>query len=163
MDYINICASKKYSGTSSLGGTYLPMKSVSEELRALGMEYNCAVLSSTQTNREGLGEFDKGLKSVAESMGVAHTSDIFWFLFRNEQLDNVNKLMITQLKNRLKDLSLQKRFLLGVNRPKMQLLNSEEDSLVEEYINKDKKEEHVAVDANHFKGRKQVSTDGFNF
>lgn len=163
VDYINICASKKYSGTNSLGGTYLPMKSVSEELRALGMEYNCAVLSSTQTNREGLGEFDKGLKSVAESMGVAHTSDIFWFLFRNEQLDNVNKLMITQLKNRLKDLSLQKRFLLGVNRPKMQLLNSEEDSLVEEYINKDKKEEHVAIDASHFKGRKQVSTDGFNF
>ncbi len=136
VDYINICSSMKYK--AGMGGTYTPVKSIAEELRALGMEYNCAVLSSAQSNRGGFGNQDRGLEAVAESMGIAHTADVFWSLFRNEQLDELNRMMIIQLKNRLKDLSTHKRVTIGVERPKMKLFPVQ-DSYVEEYISQEEK------------------------
>lgn len=159
VDYINICASAKYK-SGSYGNTYTPIKSVAEELRALGMEFNCAVLSSTQSNRDGLSDLNSGLESVAESMGIAHTADIFWKIYRNEQLDDLNKILIIQLKNRLKDLSLQRRFLLQINKSKMKLydvLNKDDD--VTSFLTPNTREEHTQVTAKHFKGK---SNDGFS-
>ena len=131
VDYINICSSMKYK--PGMGGTYTPVKSIAEELRALGMEFNCAVLSSAQSNRGGFGNQDRGLEAVAESMGIAHTADLFWSLFRSEQLDQLNRMMIVQLKNRLKDLSSHKRITVGVERPKMKLF-AVDHSFVDEYL-----------------------------
>lgn len=163
VDYINICASVKHS--SSFGGTYMPVKSVAEELRALGMEYNCAVLSSTQSNREGLGDKDRGFKAVAESMGIAHTADILWSLFRNESLDEVNKILFVQLKNRLKDLTQMRRFMVGVDRPKMKLYDVSEDDLAEYITHPKEREDHIQITANQFKGRSDspISFSDFKF
>jgi len=49
IDYLNLCASSRYKTSTSNSYTYV--KSVSEELRGLGVENNIPILSSVQFNR----------------------------------------------------------------------------------------------------------------
>ena len=56
VDYLGICASEKYKAASG-ANSYTIFKSVGEELRALAVEFNMAVVSAIQTNRAGVGNF----------------------------------------------------------------------------------------------------------
>jgi hypothetical protein len=47
-------------------------------------------------------------------------------LIRSEELDDLNQIMIKQLKNRYADPSNYKKFVVGVDRSKMRLYNVEE-------------------------------------
>lgn len=55
------------------------------------------------------------------SMGIIHTADLVLGLVRTEELDSMNQLMITQLKNRYSDPAANKRFIVGLNRAQMKL------------------------------------------
>lgn len=59
-------------------------------------------------------------------MGIIHTCDIVLGLVRTEELDDMNQLMMVQLKNRYSDPAINKRFTVGLNRPKMKLYDLEE-------------------------------------
>ena len=50
IDYLNICASSRYKNGSQ-ANTYMVVKSITEELRALAIEFNVPVITATQTNR----------------------------------------------------------------------------------------------------------------
>lgn len=50
IDYLNICASQRYKGNGTIG-SYHYIKSISEEVRGLGMENKVPIISATQTNR----------------------------------------------------------------------------------------------------------------
>jgi hypothetical protein len=56
------------------------------------------------------------------------TSDLLLGLVRTEELDDMNQLMVVQMKNRYSDPSVNKRFTVGLNRPKMKLYDLEEMS-----------------------------------
>lgn len=88
VDYIAITATNN-SRASSSDNSYKYYKTVAEELRNLGVEFNCPVISASQINREAMG--DKGgskavvtSKNIAESRGVLDTADA---LFIIEQTD----------------------------------------------------------------------------
>lgn len=49
VDYINICTSSRFSSSST--NSYQYIKSISEELRAMGVKHSVPVISATQTNR----------------------------------------------------------------------------------------------------------------
>jgi hypothetical protein len=49
------------------------------------------------------------------------TADLMLGLVRTEELDDLNQLMIVQMKNRYSDPTQNKRFTVGLNRPKMKL------------------------------------------
>lgn len=51
VDYLNICASSRYKG--SAGDSYGLVKSISEEIRGLAVEFNTIFWSATQLNRSG--------------------------------------------------------------------------------------------------------------
>lgn len=127
LDYLNICASARVKG-SAMSNSYNLVKSIAEEVRGLAMEFNCAVVTSSQFNRDGYGNSDVDLTNTSESMGITHTADCILGLVTSEALDDLGQLMIKQLKNRWSDLGYYRRFLVGIDRAKMKIYELEESA-----------------------------------
>ena len=125
IDYLNICASARVKGAAA-ANSYTLVKSIAEEVRGLAMEYNAAVVTSSQFNRDGYGNSDVDLTNTSESMGITHTADCILGLISSEDLDNLGQLMIKQLKNRWGDLNYYRRFVVGIDRSKMKLYDLED-------------------------------------
>ena len=94
----------------------------------MSMEFNCAVVTSSQYNRDAYGNSDVDLTNTSESMGITHTADCILGLVGSEYLDEMNQLMIKQLKNRWGDISYYRRFLVGIERAKMKIYELEESA-----------------------------------
>jgi len=124
IDYLNICASARVKGAAA-ANSYTLVKSIAEEIRGLAMEFNCAIVTSSQFNRDGYGNSDVDLTNTSESMGITHTADCILGLISSEELDNLGQLMIKQLKNRWGDLGYYRRFVVGIDRAKMQIYDLE--------------------------------------
>jgi hypothetical protein len=120
VDYLNICASSRFSINANVG-MYIYVKAVAEELRGLAVEANVAIVSATQTNRAGFGSTDVGLEDTSESFGLPATADFMFALMRTDDLDALNQVLVKQLKNRYNDTVLNRKFVVGVDRPKMKL------------------------------------------
>ena len=127
IDYLNICASSRVKGAAA-ANSYTLVKSIAEEIRGLSMEFNCAVVTSSQFNRDGYGSSDVDLTNTSESMGITHTADCILGLITTEDLDALGQLMIKQLKNRWGDLGYYRRFVVGIDRAKMQIYDLEESA-----------------------------------
>jgi replicative DNA helicase len=127
IDYLNICSSSRIKGAAA-ANSYTLVKSIAEEIRGLSMEFNCAVVTSSQFNRDGYGNSDVDLTNTSESMGITHTADCILGLISTEDLDALGQIMIKQLKNRWGDLSYYRRFTVGIDRSKMQIFDLEESA-----------------------------------
>lgn len=62
------------------------------------------------------------------SFGLPATADFMVALIATEQLDNLNQMMVKQLKNRYSDMSRHRRFIIGVDRAKMRLYDVEDSA-----------------------------------
>lgn len=167
VDYLNICSTSRYKNLSGVN-TNTTLKAVTEEIRGLAMEYDLAALSSAQVNRGNMDNQDMGLDAISESIGITHTADIVLSFFRNEQLDALNRVLITQLKNRYDDLTKNKRFLVGIERSKMKLFPVGEDEVKSFLGQGTAKEEEVytpspEVNSGHFKGRSAPKSNFSDF
>jgi len=69
IDYLNICASSRYKGNSSIN-SYTFVKAIAEELRGLAVEFNVPIFSATQTTRSGFGSSDPELTDTSECIFV---------------------------------------------------------------------------------------------
>ena len=129
IDYLNICASTRFRGQTNIN-SYMYVKAIAEELRGLAVETNVPIMSATQTTRSGFTSTDIGLEDTSESFGLPATADFMFALISNEELDGLNQIAIKQLKNRYNDLTVNKRFVVGIDRTRMQLfdIKSEEQS-----------------------------------
>ena len=133
IDYLNICASSRFKGATNVN-SYMYIKSIAEELRGLAVETTLPIMSATQTNRTGYVSTDVGLEDTSESFGLPATADLMFALISNEELDGLNQIAIKQLKNRYNDPTVNKRFVVGIDRAKMQLYDvkmSEQNDLVD--------------------------------
>ena len=119
VDYLNICASQRYKG--SIVNSYTYVKAIAEELRGLAVESNVPIVSATQTTRAGFGSSDVDLTDTSESFGLPATADLMFALISTEELEDQNQIMVKQLKNRYYDPTLNKRFVVGIDRSKMRL------------------------------------------
>lgn len=124
IDYLNICASARLRMGANVN-SYTYVKTIAEELRGLAVEYNVPMLSATQTTRSEFDNTDVGLQDTSESFGLPATVDFMCALISTEELEEMNQLMVKQLKNRYNDPSYFKRFVIGVDRSKMKLYNVE--------------------------------------
>lgn len=122
IDYINICVSSRIKGGEN---SYLYIKSIAEELRGLAVEFDVPIVTSTQTNRDGLNSTDPDLTNVSESTGLSSTLDFLCAIVRTEEFDKMNQIMFKVLKNRFNDINMCRKFLVGVDRSKMQLYDLE--------------------------------------
>lgn len=119
-DYLNIFASENLP-PSARQNSYLWIKSIAEEFRALAQEFNFAGVTATQSNREGVGSTDIDLRDTSESIGLPNILDLFLAVIRTEELDEKNEICYKQIKNRYRDESLCRTFNCGVRRSRMQL------------------------------------------
>ena len=129
IDYLNICASQRMKQGGSIN-SYTYIKSIAEELRGLAVEYNVPIVSATQTTRSGFTNSDPGLEDTSESFGLPATADLMFALVSNEELEQLNQIIVKQLKNRYNDPSFYKRFVIGVDRSKMKLYDVEASAQV---------------------------------
>jgi len=114
VDYLNICASARYKGA------------IAEELRGLAAECNLPIISATQTTRSGYGNSDVELTDTSESFGLPATADFMFALISSEDLEANGQIMIKQLKNRYNDPTMNKRFVVGIDRGKMRLYDCDQ-------------------------------------
>jgi replicative DNA helicase len=151
IDYLNICASSRYRGNSTVN-SYSYIKAIAEELRGLAVEANLPIVSATQTTRSGFGSSDVELTDTSESFGLPATADLMFALISTEDLEGLNQILVKQLKNRYNDPTIFKRFVVGIDRAKMRLYDCEQsaqediiDSGQEDEYN-DKKEKKAFTD-----------------
>ena len=125
IDYLNICTSSRIKPGNSIN-SYTYVKSIAEELRGLAVEFDVPIVSATQTTRSGFSSSDPGLEDTSESFGLPATADLMFALVSSEELEELNQIMVKQLKNRYADPSSHKRFVLGIDRSKMRLYDVEQ-------------------------------------
>ena len=127
IDYLNICASSRYRAGSNVN-SYSYIKAIAEELRGLAVEANLPIVSATQTTRSGYASSDVDLTDTSESFGLPATADLMFALISTEELEEINQIMVKQLKNRYNDPTLNKRFVVGIDRAKMRLYDVEQSA-----------------------------------
>jgi len=156
IDYLNICASSRYRGNSTVN-SYSYIKAIAEELRGLAVEANLPIVSATQTTRGGYGSSDVELTDTSESFGLPATADLMFALISTDDLEGLNQIMVKQLKNRYNDPTIYKRFMVGIDRAKMRLYDCEQ-SAQEDIVDSGQEEEY-----NNDKKKPKKSFDGFKF
>jgi replicative DNA helicase len=127
IDYLNICSSSRFKGGSNIN-SYTLVKSIAEELRGLAVEFNVPIVSATQTTRSGYGSTDVELTDTSESFGLPATADLMFALISTEELEQMNQILVKQLKNRYNDPTMNKRFIVGIDRAKMRLYDVEQSA-----------------------------------
>ena len=140
IDYLNICTSSRYRGGSNIN-SYTLVKSIAEELRGLAVEFNVPIVSATQTTRSGYGSSDVELTDTSESFGLPATADLMFALISTEELEGLGQIMVKQLKNRYNDPTINKRFVVGIDRAKMRLYDCEQ-SAQSDILDNGKEEEY---------------------
>jgi replicative DNA helicase len=141
IDYLNICASSRYRGNSTVN-SYSYIKAIAEELRGLAVEANLPIVSATQTTRSGYGSSDVELTDTSESFGLPATADLMFALISTDELEGLNQILVKQLKNRYNDPTIFKRFVVGIDRAKMRLYDCEQ-SAQEDIVDSGQEEEYT--------------------
>ena len=127
IDYLNICASSRMKALGGAINSYTYVKAIAEELRGMAVEYNLPIVTATQTTRGGFASSDIGLEDTSESFGLPATADLMFAIISTDELEDLNQLMIKQLKNRYNDpTGKNKKFVVGVDRAKMRLYDVED-------------------------------------
>jgi len=133
IDYLNICCSSRVKPGANIN-SYTYIKSIAEELRGLAVEYDVPILSATQTNRQGFDNSDVDLTNTSESFGLPATADFMFALITSEELEKLGQIQVKQLKNRFSDPTINKRFVLGIDKSRMKLYdveNSAQEDIVD--------------------------------
>jgi replicative DNA helicase len=158
IDYLNICSSQRLRYGANVN-SYTYVKTIAEELRGLAVEYGVPIMSATQTTRSGFTNSDPGLEDTSESFGLPATVDLMLALISTEELEEMNQIMVKQLKNRYNDPSYYKRFVVGVDRSKMKLYDVEVSA--QQNIADSGQDDRPVFDKSDF--GKRLQTEGFKF
>lgn len=81
IDYINILSNYRNPNSEN---TYLKVKQIAEDLRAMGQRNGWLIVTATQINRNGYNSSDIGMGDVAESAGLSHTADLMLGIIQDE-------------------------------------------------------------------------------
>ena len=127
VDYLNICTSSRFKSGANVN-SYTMIKAIAEELRGLAVEYDIPIFSATQTTRGGFVSSDVGLEDTSESFGLPATADFMFALISSEEREEKNQIMVKQLKNRYNDPTVNRKFILGVDRSKMRFYDVEQNA-----------------------------------
>ena len=155
IDYLNICASSRMKPGANVN-SYTFIKAIAEELRGLATERGVPIWSATQVNRIGFASTDIGLEDTSESFGLPATADFMFALISTEKLDEMNQIMVKQLKNRYNDTAINRKFIVGINRAKMKLFDVEQPQLADANQEQENEEQEEVKFTNKF-GKKDFS------
>jgi len=155
IDYLNICASSRYKSGVSIN-SYSYIKAIAEELRGLAVEKEVPIVSATQTTRSGYSSSDVDITDTSESFGLPATADLMFALISTDELEQLGQIMVKQLKNRYNDPTMNKRFIVGVDRAKMRLYDCEQRAQ-NDILDSGQEEEY------NYEEKPKKSFEGFKF
>jgi archaellum biogenesis ATPase FlaH len=97
IDYINILANHRNQNTEN---TYMKIKQIAEDLRAMGVRNNWLIITATQITRSGYNASDISLTDIAESAGLSHTADVMLGIIQDELMHANHEYWLKILKIR---------------------------------------------------------------
>lgn len=123
IDYLGLVAPNNQKGNNK---RYEDLQRVSEEVRGISLERDfMPLVSSVQSNREGLGSSSISLSNMSESVGPAFTADAIYSVTQSEDMASSNMYMFCNLKTRFSD-QKNEIFYIGVDFNKMRLYDVED-------------------------------------
>ena len=122
----------------------------------MAVEAQVPIVSATQTTRSGYGSSDVDLTDTSESFGLPATADLMFALISTEELEQIGQIMVKQLKNRYNDISVNKRFIVGIDRAKMRLFDCEQTAQ-DDLLDSKQEEEY------NYEEKPKKSFEGFKF
>ena len=98
IDYINIMKDAKNPNSEN---TYMKIKSICEDVRAMAQRNNWCVISLTQTNRNAFDSSDIGMSNVSESAGLLATVDSLFGIIQDSimRMNNVYYIKAVAIRN----------------------------------------------------------------
>jgi replicative DNA helicase len=109
VDYINIMKNWRNPNTEN---TYMKIKQISEDLRAMAMQQNWAVVSATQTNRSGIDNTDLKTTDISESAALLHTVDVLFGIITDPLMKAKGEYYLKCLANRVSGYENTKKLFL---------------------------------------------------
>jgi hypothetical protein len=100
------------------------------------------------------------------SMGIVHSLDIYFALIRTEELDELNQVLVKQLKNRYGDPSHYKRFVIGLDASRMKFYDVEQTAqknISDSGQSNDDEDDTPLFDRSRGKSARKVNTEGVLF
>ena len=108
VDYINIMRNWRNPNTEN---TYMKIKQIAEDLRAMAMEEQWTVITVSQTKRDAMDTNDLTLASISESVALIHTVDMLFGIITNPEMKAGNEYYLKCLANRVNGMeNVRKRF-----------------------------------------------------
>lgn len=98
IDYINLLKNWRNPNSENL---YIKIKQISEDLRAMGMEENWAIITVTQTNRSGWENEDLRISNVSESAALIMTVDALFGIITSPEMKAKGKYILKYLADRV--------------------------------------------------------------
>ena len=112
------------NGKAFSDNTYGKLKTVAEELRAVGCVLDIPVFSAVQVNREGYNSSYVGLNKTSDSMGIPQSADLMIMISRDDEADQSNLMYWNVAKSRFSRNGEQ--FTLEVDYDHMKLIGDDE-------------------------------------
>lgn len=131
IDYINIIQNWRNPNSEN---TYMKIKQIAEDLRAMAKINNWAVISLTQINRGGFGASGQlSLSNIAESSGLGHTVDWMGGLIQDELMHAKCEYLLQTMLNRNEGYkNSRKKF--NIDYTHMRLTEDAESDILQEQI-----------------------------
>lgn len=97
LDYINILKNWRNPNTEN---TYMKIKQIAEDLRAMAMRNDWAIVTATQVNRSGFGSTDLSATNISESAALGHTVDAMFGIIQDEMMHANREYILKLIANR---------------------------------------------------------------
>lgn len=97
VDYINILKNWRNPNTENM---YMKIKQIAEDLRAMAMRNDWAIVTATQVNRSGFGSTDLSITNISESSALGHTVDAMFGIIQDEIMHANREYTLKLMANR---------------------------------------------------------------
>lgn len=97
LDYVNILKNWRNPNTEN---TYMKIKQIAEDLRAMAMRNDWAIVTATQVNRSGFGSSDLNATNISESAALGHTVDAMFGIIQDEMMHANREYILKLIANR---------------------------------------------------------------
>ena len=97
VDYINILQNQRNPNSEN---TYMKIKQIAEDLRAMAQRNEWIIITATQINRSGYDSSEINMGNIAESAGLGHTVDFMYGIIQDSSMHLANEYWLKILKVR---------------------------------------------------------------
>jgi replicative DNA helicase len=97
IDYINILSNCRNPNSEN---TYMKIKQIAEDLRAMAVRNEWIIITATQINRGGYDSTELNMGHIAESAGLSHTADVIYGIIQDSTMLINNEYFLKLLKIR---------------------------------------------------------------